>query len=276
MASPFLQIAHVADTAQKAPVVNEQTDDLDRAMNQHVVIDVSAGGQIVVTDVQAKENILLRLTGAPGAGFELVMPVEQRLIAIHNQVTDGSEATIGVNVTAGTWDTLAAGEASIFHIDGENAIKIAGGGGGASTFLALTDTPNSFGSGDAGLQVVVGEDDASLAFIEPPYDIGQFFGGTPPGDTIIMRFLVNRAFTLPEDLANSQGHAEVAPDADTDFDIQQNGGSVGTMSFANGATTATFTMASATVFAVGDRLDIVSPTDLDYISDISWTLAGNR
>lgn len=276
MVSPFLLIEHVADTAQKAPVVNEQTDDLDRAMNQHVVIDVSAGGQIVVTDVQAKENVLLRLTGAPGGGFELVMPVEQRLIAIHNQVTDGSEATIGVNVTAGTWDTLAAGEASIFHIDGENAIKIAGAaGGGVTTFAGLTDTP-SFGSGDGGQLVAVSDDDAALVFIDPPYDIGQFFGGTPPGDTIIMRFLVNRAFTLPEDLANSQGHAEVAPDADTDFDIQQNGGSVGTMSFADGATTATFTMASATVFAAGDRLDIISPTDLDYISDISWTLAGER
>lgn len=125
MVSPFLQIGHVADTAQKAPVMNEQTDDLDRAMNQHTIIDVSAGGQVVVTDVQAKENILLRLIGAPGGAFELVMPIEQRLIAIHNQVTDGSVATIGVAVTAGTWDTVAPGEKAFFHIDGENAIKIA-------------------------------------------------------------------------------------------------------------------------------------------------------
>lgn len=125
MVSPYLLIEHVADTAQKAPVVNEQTDLLDRAMNQVIVIDVSAGGQIVITDTQAKQNALLRLVGAPGGSVELVLPTEQRMIALHNQTTDSSIITVGVAVTAGTWETMVALEKALFHIDGENAFKIA-------------------------------------------------------------------------------------------------------------------------------------------------------
>lgn len=125
MVSPYLLIEHVADTAQKAPVVNEQTDLLDRAMNQVIVIDVSAGGQIVITDTQAKQNALLRLVGAPGGSVELVLPTEQRMIALHNQTSDSSIITVGVAVTAGTWETMVALEKALFHIDGENAFKIA-------------------------------------------------------------------------------------------------------------------------------------------------------
>jgi len=125
MPSPHLNIEHVADTAQKAPVVNEQTDLLDRAMNQHVIIDVSAGGQIVVTAAQAQENMLLRLTGTPAADFEIIMPAEQRFFGVHNQVSSGRNCTVGVDVTAGTWDVVQPLERALFHCDGENAIKLA-------------------------------------------------------------------------------------------------------------------------------------------------------
>lgn len=124
MASPHLQITEVADTEQKAPAVNEAVALLDRALNQVVIIDVSAGGQIVVTDTQAKQNMLLRLTGTPAGAFEIVMPADQRLFAVHNQVTSGQTATIGVAVTAGSWDTVVAGEKAFFHTDGENTTKI--------------------------------------------------------------------------------------------------------------------------------------------------------
>ncbi len=125
MVSPHLNIQHVADTAMKAPVMNEQTDLLDRALNQVVVIDVSAGGQIDITDTQAKENILLRLIGAPGGPMELVMPADQRFFGVHNQTSDASTITVGVASTSGTWDTIAGGEKALFHCDGENCIKIA-------------------------------------------------------------------------------------------------------------------------------------------------------
>lgn len=172
MVSPNLLIPHVADTAQKAPVMNEQTDDLDNAMNSSVVVDVSAGGQIVITDVQAKENALLRLIGAPGGAFELVLPTDQRLIAVHNQVTDGSIGTIGVDVTSGTWDTIAAGEKAFFHIDGENATKL------ASTASETVGIPEQF----IGLLEIPEEKtytlDQSAAYA---YDIDSLIGITVAG-----------------------------------------------------------------------------------------------
>ncbi len=125
MPSPHLLIEHVADEAQKAPVVNEQTDKLDKAMNAGTAIDVTAGGQIDITDAQIKENYFIRLTGAPAANFSIVVPTDQRAFGLFNQVTTARTCTVETAVTAGTWDTLAAGERGHFHCDGENVFKVA-------------------------------------------------------------------------------------------------------------------------------------------------------
>ncbi len=120
-----------------------------------------------------------------------------------------------------------------------------------------------------GIEVV---EDADTA----PYDISGFVGGVPSVATIITRFLVPRVFTIPEDMTTSQGHAETAPDAETDFDIRKNGGSVGTMRFASAANVATFIMGAETSFSPGDRFDIVTPADLNLLADLSYTIAGRR
>jgi len=109
-----------------------------------------------------------------------------------------------------------------------------------------------------------------------PYDFGGFTGGVPGTNTIIMRFLASRAFTLPTSLSDSAGHAGTGPSAQTDFDIQVNGVSQGTMRFAIAATTATFIFASDVSVAAGDRVDIVSPGTVNSIADVSYTLGGLR
>jgi hypothetical protein len=111
----------------------------------------------------------------------------------------------------------------------------------------------------------------------PPYDVGAMVTGAPDADAVCLRYKFPREVTFPAGLAPSQGVAEVAATADTDFDIQQNGVSVGTMSFAAAATSATFGMTSETVFDVGDVLTVIAPSSPDAtLADISFVLAGTR
>lgn len=111
----------------------------------------------------------------------------------------------------------------------------------------------------------------------PPYDVGAMVTGLPDADAVCLRYKFPREVTFAAGLAPSQGVADVAATADTDFDIQQNGVSVGTMSFAAAATVATFDMASETVFDVGDVLTVIAPSSPDAtLADLSFVLAGTR
>lgn len=107
-------------------------------------------------------------------------------------------------------------------------------------------------------------------------EVGGFVGGVPSVSTTILRYLAADAASYPADLANSVGHAGTGPSAQTDFDIQKNGVSVGTMRFASAATTATFLTNPAFSLISGDRLDIITPANLNSLADLSYTLTGTR
>lgn len=111
----------------------------------------------------------------------------------------------------------------------------------------------------------------------PPYDVGAMVAGVPDADAVCLRYKFPREVTFAAGLAPSQGVADIAATGDTDFDIQVNGVSVGTMTFAAAATDATFDMASETVCDVGDVLTVIAPSSPDAtLADISFVLAGTR
>lgn len=86
-----------------------------------------------------------------------------------------------------------------------------------------------------------------------------------------------RACTFSAALAGSVGRASVAATAQTDFDLQKNGVSFGTMRFAISGTSATFIAASATSFAAGDVLSVVAPGTPDAtLANIAATLVAYR
>jgi hypothetical protein len=110
-----------------------------------------------------------------------------------------------------------------------------------------------------------------------PYDIGVYFPGQPEAGAILLQLVASRAFTLPADLTGSQGYAGTAPMAQADLEIQKNGASIGTITFAASANTATYTFASAVTFAAGDRLTVIAPGSQDAsLADISITFKGTR
>jgi hypothetical protein len=110
-----------------------------------------------------------------------------------------------------------------------------------------------------------------------PYDIGGSYAGVPTASLVLVRYPFPRAVAFPSGLTSSRGVAGVAATAITDFDIQKNGVSVGTMRFAAAATIATFIMASATSFAAGDILTVVAPGTPDAtLANLGFALAGTR
>jgi hypothetical protein len=112
------------------------------------------------------------------------------------------------------------------------------------------------------------------AIAGPAYVSGSF-SGSPAASQTIERYIFATPVTFPAGFAGSYGSAATAATSTAAFSIQQNGAAIGTMTFAAGAATASFTMTSATGFAAGDVLTIAAPATPDAtLANLAWTLSG--
>ncbi|MGH8520137.1 MAG: DUF2793 domain-containing protein [Gammaproteobacteria bacterium] len=119
--------------------------------------------------------------------------------------------------------------------------------------------------------------DADITIGDNAYLAGAMYNGAPTASLIMLHHVVTRQVIFPSGLTGSQGKAGTAATAQTDFDIQKNGSSVGTMRFAASATSATFIMASQQTFAAGDILKVVAPATPDAtLANLTFTLSGTR
>jgi hypothetical protein len=112
------------------------------------------------------------------------------------------------------------------------------------------------------------------------FSFSQYIDGITASEEV-MAFDPGITWVMPISLTNSQGNiggaGATAPSAQTDFDIQVNGVSVGTMRFAASATTATFIKASATTVALGERTSIVAPANLNGMAGLlDFSIRGTR
>ncbi|MEX3935077.1 hypothetical protein AB4Y32_25350 [Paraburkholderia phymatum] len=109
------------------------------------------------------------------------------------------------------------------------------------------------------------------------YDIGLSIEGRATAAEQLFNFTVARVFTWPANLAGSLAKSNVAATASATFSITKNGTAIGSFNFAAGATSATFTFASAVTFALGDVIRIVAPATADAtLSDIGVTFLGTN
>lgn len=107
-----------------------------------------------------------------------------------------------------------------------------------------------------------------------PYDIATAASGMPDADAILCLLTVARPFTLPANFGSSAAKAKVAAAQSCVFSVLKNGEQIGTFVFAQGSTTATFSIQAAVVFSHNDVLSVVAPTTPDAaLSDVSFTLA---
>jgi hypothetical protein len=103
------------------------------------------------------------------------------------------------------------------------------------------------------------------------------YAGSPTANLVIQRYVFAGTVTFPAGLTGSQGTVGTAASVTTTFSIRKNGANVGSMMFAAGATTASFTMASATIFLAGDIMTVVAPVSADAtLANLAWTLVGSQ
>ena len=109
------------------------------------------------------------------------------------------------------------------------------------------------------------------------YDVGFFIAGSPTDGELVLRLVAGRTFTLPASLTGSVGNAGTAPDGAVSFDIQKNGSSIGSATFASASSSAAFTFASAITFTSGDVLEVYAPGTADgSMADISFILLATQ
>jgi hypothetical protein len=101
------------------------------------------------------------------------------------------------------------------------------------------------------------------------------FGAKPTANLVLQNYVFTGSTTVPAGLTGSRGSAIIEATAATTFNIQKNGGDIGTMVFAPSATTATFAMSSAVVFNAGDVLTLAAPSNPDLtLANLAWTIMG--
>jgi len=147
---------------------------------------------------------------------------------------------------------------------------------GATAFTGLSDVPTSY-SGQALKKVRVNSGATALEFVDEPFAVNCTWNGVTTASLVLIHLPIPVAVTFAAAFAGSYGVATTAATAQTDFDIQKNGSSVGTLRFAAGATSATFIAASPVSFAAGDVLKLVGPATPDAtLATLGLTLKGVR
>jgi len=110
----------------------------------------------------------------------------------------------------------------------------------------------------------------------PTTDFMSYTPGKPAVSLHILRLLFKTRHFFPIDFAESIVEARIASVATATFDVQKNGGSIGSLVFST-STTGVFTIASAQTFTETDILSIVAPGSQDAnLEDISMTLVANK
>jgi hypothetical protein len=231
--------------------------------------NVAGGADVALTDVEAN-NIILSLTGALTANINVTVnqATSPRMWFVENNTTGAF--TLTFKGTTGTGVVVPQGSTAIVYSNNTNMLP---------ALVSDTD-PTLAANSDlrhATQKAVKAYVDGLVGGSTHPYDLAGAYVGQPAAGVVMMRYKFPRTVVFASGLAPSQGVAVTAATAQTDFDIQKNASSVGTMRFAAAGTAATFIMASATTFVAGDILTLVAPGTPDAtLADIAWTLSGTR
>lgn len=250
--------------------------------NIDVTVGLTATPRVWLVRNDTTGSFTLTLKGSSGAGT--VMPQGSRMLAYH----DGTNIYgIAIDSAGGDAEDVAIADAGGYFAgaDVEAALQEVGAAlgspAGLSGFAEAVD--DRVAALLQGLGLTISYDDAgnvlTITLPAQPFDMSAFYPGIPTESAIVLRVPIARAVTFPANFANSQGKASAAATGSTAFDVQKNGASVGTMTFAGGATSATFVSSggAAVNFAAGDVLSVVAPGTPDAtLANVGLVLAGTR
>lgn len=226
-------------TNQASPEVplNTAQGQVDAAITEMLDLDVTSG-DFALTNAQYRGNVFFRAINATGGVRNVTIPVVKRGLMIF--ASDPGNTKL-VNL-----------------VRGATTIAMQPGG----VYVVRTD-----GSADGLWAYAINED----------VDLHVFLPGVMTNGQLCLRRKVTRPFTLPITLVGSFASATANATASTTITLKKNGASIGTIVFALGASTATFTFVASVSFAVGDVLTIEGPVTADAtLANVTLDLYGTR
>lgn len=229
--------ALVGGQANPETTANDAFGALDAAFTEQVTVDLT----LDVTMTATVYRSALRFSITPsGTAKTLTLPAIKRMAIVSNDSTHSLTLAVGSTSVA-----MAVNDVLLIYTDG--------------TTNGLSAWPLA----------------ATAASV--PYDIALYAPGVPTASQRLVRYNVVRAITLPINLTGSVASADVAATASTTFTIKKNGTSIGTVNFALGASTGTFTFAAAVSFVATDVITIDAPGSADAtLAGVAFTFAGTR
>jgi hypothetical protein len=225
--------------------VYEELDDVLEALgnaNAAVLAKTITASDVTLTTAEGMENAAVNLTGTLTGNRNLIVPDFPKLYLVRN-ATAGA-FTVTVKTSAGTGVVVTQGASALVICDGTDVLtqSIEGVAAGATE----------------------------------PFVVGAWKNGAPAINERVLGFVIPGGLTNLEIAAgatNSNAEAETAATAQTDFDLQKNGSSIGTIRWAAAGTVATFVSVSLTTFAQGDTIEIQAPATADAtLANLYFTL----
>jgi hypothetical protein len=264
---------------QKEVTINDQAGELDAALTEQFVADVSAGN-VALTAAQYRRAIWIKAVGAATSGRTVTLQAIKRLVAIANfSETDSVDFVLGsATITLAPAASAMEPATALIYTDGtaNGLFQVSSGDGGADAFIDLADAPSSY-TGHNGKFVRVNAGGTALEFVSDAYDFGFAKAETPTSSQVIGKVVVPRSMTLPANFAGSAGHVDTNPTAQFEIDVTDDGVSIGTISIAtNGAFTFTTVSGTAKSVAAGSVVRFVAPGSTDAtVAGIAVTLLGS-
>lgn len=275
--TPNLGITQVApNQASKEITINDGLTNLDKALTDVTSIDI-ATADYALPLATLQRAIVVAVTNTGAVKRTVTLPIAKRLFVFRN-----ADTTNPVAIARGTTSMdVAANTSVIVYLDGTTNGLYAvssGGGGGASTFLQLSDTPSAYGTAGQVVKVNAGANGLEFGTVSgADIEVATFVGGKPGNSELVNVFVAAGAFSLPSGLTGSSASAGTAATAAASITITKNGASIGSVNFAAGQTVGTFTFTAQTAFSAGDRLGFVAQATADAtLADIAVTLKGAR
>jgi hypothetical protein len=198
---------------------------------------------VTLTTAEAMENQSFNLTGTLTGNRNLIVPDFEKAYLIRNNTGGAFTVTVKTSAQLGG-EVVTQGGTGIFMCDGTDVLTLP---------LQPGVVPTS-----------------------QPFVIGAWKNGLPTASERVLGFSFPSGITgfdLPAGATNSSVEAETAATAQTDFDLQKNGSSIGTIRFAISGTVATFVSVTNTQFTGGDLLEIIAPGTPDAtLAEIYFTI----
>lgn len=253
-------------------VVNSNSDAIEAAFENTISRDGSTPNQMLA-DLDMNSNRILNVGQAIQAG-DAVSLGQIAALTSSGELAFNGFVQDSVTVTEGQTDVDLASLIPSYTPGDGNLIVFIDGVLQGSGFTVNTDGTITFDTPlTAGQEVsVILLNTSNVAAVATAiYDVAFTYQGTP-SESAELVVALPRACELVAGAPNSVAIAEVAATASAEFDLQRNGSSIGTVTFAAAATTGSISVASTTSFSAGDRISLTAPSSQDdTLADVGIT-----